>query len=114
MGKRRVVLVQDRERCLWSDACLSALSNAGCDVLKKHTNYYPDLNAIEAWWNRLRRLMESRAPPMMETRAQFLLRLRKAMAWLNSNAKTEARRLCRGVKTRPEEVIRLKGAKCKY
>ena len=76
VGNRRVILVQDQEQFLWSDVSLSALSNAGCDVLKKQTKYSPDLNAIEAWWKRLRRLMASRAPTTMLTRAQFLLRLR--------------------------------------
>ena len=114
VGNRRVLLVQDHERCLWSDTSLAALRAAGCDVVKKHTKYSPDLNAIEAWWNRLRNLLQSRAPPTIETRAQFVLRLRRTVAWLNENAKPEARRLCRGVKTRAGEIIKLKGAKCKY
>ena len=110
----RAVLVQDHERCLWKPASLKALTDAGCDVLHKHPKYSPDLNAIEAWWNRLRRLLEKHAPTEIEGRSQFILRLRRTVNWMNSNCRDEGKRLCHGQKVRARAVIKLKGAKCRY
>ncbi len=111
---RRVVLVQDYEKCLWNDASLKALAGAGCDVLKRHTKYSPDLNVIEVWWNRLRQLLEARAPATTETRPQFLARLRRTVTWMNRSLRAEGRRLCRGQKRRARAVLLLRGAKCKW
>ena len=110
----RAVLVQDHERCLWKPASLKALTDAGCDVLHKHPKYSPDLNAIEAWWNRLRQLLEKHAPTEIEGRSQFILRLRRTVNWMNSNCRDEGKRLCHGQKVRARAVIKLKGAKCRY
>jgi len=110
----RVTLVQDYEKCLWQGQSLTALKASGCIPLRKHTKHSPDLNVIETWWNRLKQLLEQRAPTEFETRPAFIRRLNRTAAWLNANARDEGRRLCRGQKRRARAVIKLKGAKCKY
>ena len=110
----RVFLVQDHERCLWQDASLKALKAAGCDVVTRHTKHSPDLNAIEAWWGRLKKLLETKAPAELESRSEFLKRLRRTVTWLNTRERTSGRALCRGQKRRARAVLKLAGAKCKY
>ena len=113
-GSGRVTLVQDYERCLWHPQSVAALKAAGCEPLRKHTKHSPDLNAIEAWWNRLRLRFEQTAPSTFESQPVFLKRLRRTVAWLNQRQRAAGRRLCRGQKQRARAVLRLAGAKCKY
>ena len=110
VGHWRVLLVQDHERCLWSDTSLAALSTAGCDVVKKHTKYSPDLNAIEGWWRVLRERLEQTAPQEYESREAFIARLRRTVHWLNDNRWQEGLKLCTNQKERAADVISLGGA----
>ena len=75
----RVFLVQDHERCLWTEPSRKALAAAGCDVVTQHTKHSPDLNAIEAWWGRLKNVLETKAPAEAESRSAFVDRLRKTV-----------------------------------
>ena len=109
----RVTLVQDYEKCLWQDQSLAALKASGCIPLRKHTKHSPDLNVIETWWNRLKQLLEQRAPTEFEARSAFIRRLNRTAAWLNANARDEGHRLCRGQKRHARTVIKSKEAKCK-
>ena len=110
----RVHLVQDYERCLWRPDNLDALREAGCDVVKQHTKYSPDLNAIEMQWSHLRERLESTAPAHLEARAEFIKRLRRTVTWMNWHQRVSGRRLCRGQKQRADEVLELDGAKCSW
>ena len=58
--------------------------------------------------------LDEQAPAEAETRAQFLLRLRRTVTWMNVRWQQAGKRLCRGQKKRATAVLRLKGAKCKY
>ena len=107
-------MVHDYERCLLRPESVKALKDAGCVPLKQHTKYSPDLNPIEAWWNRLRLRLEQTAPACAESRHEFLQRLRRTVSWLNARQRLEGRRLCRGQKRRARAVLQLRGAKCKY
>ena len=110
----KVHLVQDHERCLWQKRNIKALQRAGCHLLKHYPKSSPDLNAIENWWRVLNDRLNETAPVGMETRASFLVRLRRAVAWLNANQREHGRELCTNQKLRAEDVIRLKGARTKW
>ena len=69
--------------------------------------YSPDLNAIEAWWNAFRQRLDEQAPAEAETLAQFLLRLRRTVIWMNVRWQQAGKRLCRGQKKRAKAVLRL-------
>jgi len=111
---QRVSLVQDHERCLWRDDNLAALTAAGCDVVKGHPKYSPDLNAIEGWWARLRTRLEETAPVDFEGRAAFLQRLRRTVTWMNTHWRLDGRELCTNQKERATEIRELHGAKCHF
>ena len=58
--------------------------------------------------------LEETAQEEMETRAQFLVRLRRTVHWLNDNAADDALHLAQNQKERAKEVLDLKGARCSY
>ena len=109
----RWTLVQDYGKCLWQGPSLAALKASGCDPLRRHTKYSPDVKAIKAWWKRLKQLLEARASAEMETRLALVKRFLRTVAWLNASARCEGRRLCLGWTRRANASIQLKGAKCK-
>ena len=102
-------LVQDYERCLWQDHNLRALRQAGCDVVKQHAKYSPDLNAIEGWWAQLRARLDWTAPEHLEGRAEFIQRLRRTVTWMNWHQRVAGRCLRRNQKRRAADVLALDG-----
>ena len=110
----RAYLVQDHEKCLWADTCLSALKDAGFDVLHNFPKSSPDLNAIEGWWHRLRQRLESTAPSEIESRPAFLLRLRRTVTWMNEHWSDDALALATNQKERANAVKGLVGARCEW
>ena len=111
---RNCHVVQDHERCLWQSRNLEALSAAGCRVVEKLPKSSPDLNAIEGVWHLLKQRMVQTEPDSMETRPEFLVRLRRQVTWLNDNRRAQLLELCTNQKVRAKEVAELLGAKCKW
>ena len=109
-----VHLVQDHERCLWQDRNIAALRKAGCPVVSQFPKHSPDLNAIENQWRVLRERLNATAPAEIESRADFLSRLRRTVNWLNENRHEEALRMCQNQKERARDVHKLLGAKTKW
>ena len=53
------------------------------------------------------------APVEMETRAQFLLRLRRTVSWLNEHMRDNALLLWKNERARAADVLKLEGARTK-
>ena len=70
-------LVQDHEKCLWRKDNVKALKDAGCPVVGNFPKCSPDLNAIEGVWFMLKQRMLKTNPQVFESRAEFLMRLRR-------------------------------------
>ena len=51
---------------------------------------------------------------ILETRDEFILRLRAAVAWVNKNRAAYLRDLCNSQKTRAQDVIDARGARTKH
>jgi hypothetical protein len=113
-GGGPVFLIMDHERCLWQERNLTALSSAGLTVVENFPKSSPDLNAIEGWWKVLRGRLADMEPTQFEDRTAFVSRLRRTVAWHNLERCEHAKELCCNQKTRAEEVMSLKGAKCKW
>ena len=109
---RRVLLVQDHERCLWAEDSLRALKEEGFDLLKNFPKSSPDLNHIEGVWHLLRQELDKGAPTARETRAEFLGRLRRTVARMNDAGAFAA--VAENQKERATEVLELKGAKTRW
>jgi hypothetical protein len=111
---RTVHLVKDGERCLWTDASLEAESAVGLQAHRRHPKYSPDLNAVENVWALLRQLLDERAPAELESRADFLVRLRRTVLWLNENRHQDLLELCTNLHERADAVLLLSGARTEF
>ena len=111
---RPCFLVQDHEKCLWQPQNLAALRTAGCEVMKDFPKSSPDLNAIEGAWNLLRQRLEATEPDAIESRPEFLARLRRTVSWLNVHQAAAMRAMCTNQKKRAAEVLELGGAKTRW
>ena len=109
-----VALVQDHEKCLWQERNLLALTKAKCPALQNYPKYSPDMNAIEGWWRVLRERLEETAPEEIETRSEFIIRMRRTVHWLNENRWEDALALCQNQKVRANESKKLSGAKTSW
>ena len=107
-------LIQDHERCLWQDRNLTALRVAGCKAVANFPKTSPDLNVIENWWHVLRVRLEFTAPDDLESRGEFLTRLRRTVNWLNEHRAEHALSICTDQKARAKDVLLLHGAKTKW
>ena len=74
----------------------------------------PDLNAIEGWWKVLRDRLDLTAPEEIESREEFVTRLRRTVAWLNINDREHAVALARNQKVRARAVLHQEGARTKW
>ena len=115
----KVPLIKDFEKFLrWgSDKQfdnMKAERDAGFETVKKHPKLSPDLNAIEGWWRVLQQRLQLSAPTSLESRPDFLKRLRRTVTWLNCNAKQHGKLLCTNQKERARAVKKLQGARCKW
>ena len=106
--------MKDHERCLWQERNLDAEDAAGFDVIDTFPKASPDLNAIEGWWRRLKDALLESAPAHLETRPDFLNRLRRTVSRLNRSACEDGLRLCTNQRARAADVCRLKGARSKW
>ena len=93
---------------------MEALKAAGCPVVENFPKSSPDLNAIEGVWKMIKERMLETEPEAMETRAEFLARLRRQVHWLNDTKHDHLLILCTNQKQRGQEVEELLGAKCKW
>ena len=58
--------------------------------------------------------MNLTAPKEFESRAEFLVRLRRQATWLNDNKHDIFLDLCTNQKQRCKDIVKLKGAKSKW
>ena len=76
-------LVQDFERCLRSPGPPQALESLGAELAPDYPKCSQDFSAIENCWKILRDRLDDTTPQGLETRAHFVDRLVKAVAWMN-------------------------------
>ena len=73
-----------------------------------------DLNAVETAWRELRARLNETMPTGRELRSEFLARLRRAVAWVNTHRCDLFKELCTNQKERAREVVAAKGGRTKY
>ena len=101
-------------RCLWQQRNMDAEDDAGFDLIENFPKASPDLNAIDCWWRKLKDMLIEEAPAHIESRPDFLKRLRRTVKRLNRTAWRDGARLCTNQLERAANVRRLKGARSKW
>ena len=113
-GSTTLPLVKDFEGFLRQARNLKAEGDAGLETLAQHPKLAADLNAIESIWDLLQDRLLLTAPVEMESRRDFIKRLRRTVTWMNTNARAHMRGLCRNQKKRAAKVLKLRDARCSY
>ena len=106
-------LVQDFERCLRCEEPMQAMKEVHVSLVEQYPKCSQDLNPIENVWNLLRDRVYETMPIGMESREDFVRRLRNAVDWLNRNRKQELMELCLDQKKRAREVDLNQGGRCR-
>ena len=105
MGRKaRPILIQDHERALWTEEALDAIKDSGLELLTSYPKCSQDLNVIETAWRELRARLADTEPVRMESRGDFVKRLRLAVAWVNRNRQRYLRELCFAQKVRAQDL----------
>ena len=114
MQRRAVQLLQDHERCLWTGEARDAMDEAGLELLTRFPKCSQDLNPIEDAWREFKVRLADSQPATLETRDEFVARLRSAVAWVNRNRRNLFMRICNSQVERANDVIQAKGGRTKH
>ena len=113
--KRSTVhLVQDHERALWCDEPLAAMDANDIHLLRNYPKCSQDLNPAETAWRELRARLDETMPTKMETRGEFIARLRNAVSWLNSNRADYFMKICNSQVEWADDVKAMQGGRTKH
>ena len=109
-------LVQDHERCLWTEEPRAAMQDEGITLLTNYPKCSQDLNPIETAWREVRARLFATAPTHMESRDAFTARLRNAVSWVNGNRKSYLYKICNSQKEWAKDVQNAKppGSRTKH
>ena len=113
-AKKGVFLVQDHEKALWRDVAREAMVSVGINLLENFPKSSQDLNPIETAWRELRARLYVTAPAAIESREDFIRRLRLAVAWLNVNRASYFEKICGAQKEWARDVEDMDGARTKH
>lgn len=110
------LLVQDFERCLRSEGPMHALGQMGVELVQGYPKVSQDFNAIENCWKLLRARLCTTMPTHLESRDDFVDRLKMAVQWLNRYKGQEMWNLGTNQKERCRECLASKpmGARTKW
>ena len=101
-------LVQDHERCLWTEDSQRASADGGWSLIGDYPKTSPDLNAIEGVWKLLRDGLLLEAPSGLERQSDFVRRLKRPVSSLNRKHRPALLRMCTNQKERAADFIELK------
>ena len=106
-GSRRakVYLVQDHEKCLWSEDARAAMEDENIELLD-FPKCSQDLNPIEVAWREVKARLNETMPTHFETRQQFIRRMRLAVAWVNKNRASYLKAICTSQKEWARDCLR--------
>jgi hypothetical protein len=101
----KVFLVQDHERCLWTEEPVDAMEDENIELLENFPTSSQDLNPIEVAWREVRSRLDATMPAVFENRPAFTRRLRQAVAWVNIHRAGLFREICGAQKAWARDVL---------
>ena len=78
-------LVCDFEGCLRTPEAIHALTKVGLTLVEDYPKCSQDFNAIENAWALVKERLDQTVPVRMESRDEFINRLKAAVLWVNRN-----------------------------
>ena len=107
-------LIQDYERCLRCEEPLAAMKEIGLALIEDYPRCSQDLNAIENAWQLLKDRLNCTLPRGLESREEFIKRLKNAVAWVNTNQRDALQKQCTNQKERAAEVLLRSGGRTSF
>ena len=101
----KAYLVQDHERCLWTDEARDAMEDQHIELLEDFPKCSQDLNPCEIAWREVKARLNDTMPVSLETRPEFIQRLRAAVAWVNKNRAEYLLQICTSQKAWTKDVL---------
>jgi hypothetical protein len=98
-------LVCDFEKSLRSEAALLALDKINLKLVDNYPKCSQDFNAIENAWAILKERLDQTMPQNLEGREEFIVRLKAAVRWANTNRADQLWFLCNNQKERARECL---------
>ena len=103
-------LVCDFERCLRSEEAVDALAKIKLPLVEGYPRSSQDFNAIENVWAILKERLDATVPVRLETRGDFIKRLKGAVAWANRYRSHQLWSLSTNQKERADDCLATKPA----
>jgi len=100
-------LVCDYEGCLRSDAAVHALEKINLPLVEDYPVSSQDFNAMENVWAILKQRLDETVPKALESREDFVKRLKSAVQWANRARADQLWRLCTDQKERADECLKM-------
>ena len=107
-------LVQDYERCLRCSEPMEEMRKLSVEAIADYPKCSQDLNAIENAWNIVRQRLDVTLPMDMESRDDFIARLRVAVNWVNTHRSEQLWQFCTNQKERADEVLLRDGGRTSF
>ena len=109
-------LVCDHERCLRTPEAVEALERIGMKLVPDYPKVSQDFNAIENAWAILKERLDETCPVELESREDFILRLKAAVRWANWHRADQLWYLSTNQKERADECLASKppGARAQW
>lgn len=98
-------LVCDFERCLHTEECILALGKIGLTLVEGYPPVSQDFNAIENVWAVLKERLDETVPVQLESRADFVKRLKAAVLWANRSRAEQLWHLSTNQKERAADCL---------
>ena len=98
-------LVCDFEWCLRSTVVVSELKKIGLQLVDAYPKCSQDFNAIENVWDIVKERLEETWPRALESRDEFVIRLRGAVKWINRKRAADLWYLSTNQKERAAECL---------
>lgn len=109
-------LVCDFEGCIRSEPAVRALQQVGLTLVEDYPVSSQDFNAMENVWFILKQRLDETMPTHLESRDDFIKRLKAAVSWANRNRAERLWYLCTNQKERADDCLAMKpkGSRTKW
>ena len=107
-------LVSDFEKCLRATGPLKALAQIGVELVEGYPRSSQDFNAVENCWDILRERLKVTLPRGLESRVDFIVRLKQAVAWMNRSQRDQLEYYALNQKERCRDCLLLDGGRTQW